>query len=92
MITDYMGGVYRDPQKWLRNICMTPYMYDEAVLKGIVNFFRVSPPRKISSFGGGVFWPKCQNWGAEPHFWHFALKWNYLINIIYCYESVAGVS
>ena len=27
MITDYMGGrrVYRDPQKWLRNIWMTPY-------------------------------------------------------------------
>ena len=25
MITDYMGeGVYRDPQKWLRNIWMTP--------------------------------------------------------------------
>ena len=30
MITDYMGGgVYRDPQKWLRNIWMTPNSNDE---------------------------------------------------------------
>ena len=33
MITDYMGGVgvYRDPQKWLYNIWMTPNLPNDTI-------------------------------------------------------------